>query len=157
MSRTDFALRITDSAHLPLGSSATGHIASRSCHQPSGQLGLEGTLHSEWGSDSALCLRVGKAGSRAVKLLIWRSESGSFVSCQIPWSKCVPNLVLQMRRATSWDCYLGAIRINLDCQDLCAGCSIFQPPPPAPISSTAWFPVAGPCRFSCNPHGMRSE
>jgi len=36
----------------------------------SGQMGLEDTLHSRWGCDSAICVGLGKPGSKTSKTSI---------------------------------------------------------------------------------------
>lgn len=58
------ALAACLSARAPPGHTvSTPQIVTR----PSGQMGLEGTLRSGWGCDSASCLGVGKLGSRTSK------------------------------------------------------------------------------------------
>ena len=50
---TGFAWGAISSACPPLAGTPLGHIASRSCYQPSGHKGLENIFHSGWGSASA--------------------------------------------------------------------------------------------------------
>lgn len=67
---------------------------------PSGKIGLEDTLHSRWGSDSAPCLRMGKPGSRASKsphLRIWIRRSAPY---QVPWPERASDLALQISQTT---------------------------------------------------------
>lgn len=66
---TDFALGAISPAYPPLSTSTPGPHSSRSCHQPSGQMGLEDTLCSAWRCDSEPCLDTDKQGSRAGKIL----------------------------------------------------------------------------------------
>lgn len=66
-----FALRTITSACLPLSLSTMGSPASR-VTIPSGQMGTEDTLHSEWGYDSAPRLDMGELSSREGKTSIGR-------------------------------------------------------------------------------------
>lgn len=68
-------------------------------------------------------LGMGKLGSRAGRILIWGSESGQSALCQVPWSGCTPELVLQMSNTSCSDYYLVTADMNSVCQDLYTGYS----------------------------------
>lgn len=92
-----------------------GHTASRSCHQPSCQMGLEviaGRAMTQY-LDLA-CANQTVLGP--AKLLLWEHESGPSASHWVPRSVC-PSLILQMSNATGWDYYLGTADMNSDCPD----------------------------------------
>lgn len=50
-----------------------------------------------------------------------------YTPLQVPWSKCISNLVLQISKAAGWDIYLGTSGITLIYQDPCAGCCKLLP------------------------------
>lgn len=54
-----------------------------------------------------------------------------YTPLQVPWSKCISNLVLQISKAAGWDIYLGTLGITLVCQDPCAGCCKLLPTSPS--------------------------
>ena len=96
---------------------------------PPSQMGREDTLYSGCGCDSASCLSIDIPGSRASKTPCLKMWTGRSASCQVPWSKCAPDLVLQMSKATGWDyLLLGHCRYELCLPK--SVCWLLQAPPP---------------------------
>lgn len=78
-------------ARQPLGLTAPAAWLPGLGASPSAPTGLQDSLRSERGCDSAPCLGTGELGSRAGGNLVWGSESGGSVSHPAPCSDRAPD------------------------------------------------------------------
>ena len=113
---TDFVLQITGSVSFRVQVPLDLHSV--------GQIGLEDTLHSSCGGDSAPLLQS-QPGFKTGKIN-FKDVHHIHLPCPVPRSERISKLALQMSKATSWEYYLGTASMHSVSQDPCKPLSLLH-------------------------------